>query len=142
MTPSPLLSTLIPLIPLAAMAWPLHRIIHQEAFQQKPEIEVKRSPTRRADVSLRAAHPFLEVNVTIGEANWSFASDESLKEIYFPLDDSGNLVLAVNATWPKGTPESALFVEFMPDELETRNHTVWGLEEITEEVEFHWDLTP
>jgi len=142
MTPSPLLSTLIPLVPLAAMAWPLYHVIDQEAFQQKPKVEVKSSPTRRADVSIRAAHPFQEVKITIGEASWSFAPDESLKEIYFPLDDSGNLLVAVSATWPEGTPESALFVEFMPDGMETRSDTVWGLENITGEFEFHWDLTP
>lgn len=140
MTRSPLLSTLIPLVPLAAMAWPLHHVIHQETFQQAPEVEVKSGPTRRADVFIRAAHPFTEVKVIIGEASWSFSPDEDYKEIYFPLADSGDLLLAVNATWPEGTPESAIFIEFTPDELENRSHTVWGFGEITEEVTFQWNL--
>ncbi|MEJ6580274.1 MAG: hypothetical protein QNL33_20195 [Akkermansiaceae bacterium] len=142
MTRSPLLSTLIPLIPLAAMAWPLQHVINQEAFQQAPEVEGKSSPTRRADVLIRAAHRFTEVKITIGEASWSFAPDEDHKEIYFPLADSGDLLLAVKATWPENIPESAIFIEFTPDELENRSHTVWGFGEITEEIEFHWDLTP
>ena len=141
MTRSPLLSTLLPLIPLAAMAWPLHHVIHQETFQQKPDIEIKSSPTRRADVSVRSAHPCEEIKLTIGEASWSFTPDDDFKEIYFPLDDSGNILVALTATWPDGTPESAIFIEMMPDELETRSHTVWGIGEITEEVTFHWDLT-
>ncbi len=35
----------------------------------------------------------------------------------------------------------AIFIEFTPDELENRSHTVWGFGEITEEVTFQWDLT-
>ena len=140
MTRSPLLSTLLPLIPLAAMAWPLHRVIHQEAFQQVPEIEVAASPTRRAYLDIRSAHPFTEVTVSIGNAHWTFSPEENTKVIYFPLDDTGDLHLDLTAIWPEGTPETAVFLELTPDEMENRSHTVWGIENVTEPIDFHWDI--
>ena len=141
MTRSPLLSTLLPLIPLAAMAWPLHQVITQEAYVQEEEIAAEPGPTRRADLEIRSAHPFTKIEVKIDQAIWDFLPGDYEKELYFPLDQSGDLDLTFTATWPEGTPETAVIFELTPDELEMKSHTLWGLENVTEEVKFHWDLT-
>lgn len=141
MTRSPFASALIPLVPLAAMAWPLHRAISREGYQHAPEEKVASlGPTRQADLAVRSAHPFLEITVRIGQAHWTFAPAEDLKEIHFPLDSSGDLHLTVTVVWPEETPESAVFLELTAAELGNRSATIWGLGEVTEELDFHWDL--
>lgn len=142
MTRSPLLSTLIPLVPLAAMAWPLHRVINQNDFESGPEpvAETGAGPTRAAHLNIRSAHPYSELIISIGEANWRIEPEETFKEIFIPLDQSGELHITVSAKWPDDTPESAIFIELMPFELETQSKTIWGIGEVTEEFTFVWDL--
>lgn len=143
MTRSPLLSTFIPLVPLAAMAWPLHRIINQDppALEPLPQGKVSTGAPIPAALNIRSAHPFSEFTLNAGEANWSFSADDTYKEIFVPVDENGELYLVASATWPEGTPETALFIELMPDGLETRSHTLWGFGEITEEITFQWELS-
>ena len=147
MTSSPLLSTLIPLVPLAAMAWPLHRIINQDppALEAEEPEEIKAGDPVKATLNIRSAHPFTKFTITAGEdagkTNWSFSPDETYKEIIVPLAESGELFLTASAIWPDDTPETAIFIELMPDGLETRSHTIWGAGEITEEITFQWDLS-
>ncbi len=137
MTRSPFLATLLPLVPLAALGWPLAKVINQDPYQQVVAEEVSVGPLIAAYLELKASHPYEKVAVTVGDATWTFNADEDEKEIYIPNEEK--VYLTVRATWPEGTPESAILVKLLPDERLDRSHTLWGYLEATEEIEFEWD---
>ena len=137
MTRSPLLATLVPLIPLAALGWPLAKVIHQEPYQQVKTGEVRKGPLIGAYPELKTSHPFDKVEVTVSNATWTFKANETEKEIYIP--DDKQVYLTVKAVWPEGTPESAILVKLLPDERLDRSYTLWGYLEATEEIKFEWD---
>lgn len=137
MTKSPLTVTLIPLIPLAALGWPLAKVINQKVYVAPEPEEVVAGPITTADLEISSAHPFTEINVTIGEASWKFGPDDEIKEIHYERGTS--LTVSVSVIWPDGTPKSAVLLELMPEGNDTRSHTLWGWENVTEEITFTWD---
>jgi hypothetical protein len=47
--------------------------------------------------------------------------------------------LWVSASWPSGTPDTALTVELEPDGLEQKSETRWSeAGELSEVLTFHW----
>lgn len=138
MTKSPLAVTLLPLLPLAALAWPLSSIIYQDAYVPPP-LEAKTSTSQliTAELYVQSAHPFQEISVKIGEATWTFGPDEYEKEIHFPADKE--IFLTVSITWPPDTPETAALIHLTPENRLDRSHTIWGELEVTEEVKFTWE---
>ena len=137
MTRSPLAATLVPLLPLAALGWPLARVINQEAFVQSPVEEVVIGPIATADLSVISAHPYESISVTVGEANWTFEPDETVKEIHYPRDTS--VTLTATVIWPAGTPETAALLTLRPEGESDQTHTIWGFGEATEEITFTWE---
>ncbi|MEJ6720020.1 MAG: hypothetical protein ACJAT6_001601 [Akkermansiaceae bacterium] len=140
MTKSPLTATLIPLIPLAALGWPLAKVLNQKAYQPVEIEDMPTGPLTTADLEINTAHPFKEMTVTIGESSWSFAPDEDVKEIHY--ERGSRVTLLVSVIWPEDTPKTALRLELLPEEIETRSYTLWGLGEATEEITFTWDDQP
>lgn len=137
MTRSPLTASLLPLVPLAALGWPLARVINQEPYQQSKIEEISSGPLLQADLQIKAAHPFKKIEVLAGDTTWTFNANEDIKTIYFPKDLE--VVFTVTATWPENTPESAILLTLRPDGRPDRTHTLWGYLELTEEVKFTWD---
>ncbi|MDB4502073.1 hypothetical protein N9205_00675 [Akkermansiaceae bacterium] len=141
MTRSPLSATLIPLVPLAALGWPLAKVINREPYQQQVEVEeVNVGPLIQADLQITAAHPFERLEVTAGDATWTFNANEDIKEIYFPKED--DVILTVTAIWPEDTPESAILLTLRPDGRLDRTDTLWGYLAVTKEIKFTWDPEP
>ncbi len=138
MTRSPIHSSLIAIIPLTALAIPLAQTLKPTPppTQNPPEITQKAS-THRADLAVRSAHPYSSATVTINGASWSFNADEDEQEVYFPFSHS--TTVQISATWPEGTPETALLIELIPDELELRSHTFWGEGQLIDETTFAWE---
>lgn len=137
MTRSPFLITLLPLIPLALLAWPLSAVISKKPpRKQTAGIGIQQGPLMTAELSILAAHPFQSVTVEIGDQSWSFAPDEDIQEIQFPRESS--VTLTVSATWPDGTPESAILLKLQAEGLPDQSHTTWGWGQITEPVTFTW----
>lgn len=134
MTTSPLSVTLLTLIPLAALGWPLAKVINQRAYVPVEVTEINTGPLVTADLEIRSAHPFESIQVTIGEASWSFAPDDDIKQIHYPRD--ARLVLTVSVDWPEGTPETAVLFTLTPDGAHDLKHTLWGEDEITAEIDF------
>ena len=137
MTRSPLTATLLPLAPLAALGWPLAKVINQEPYQQAKVVEDSSGPLLQADLEIKAAHPFKRLEVSAADTTWTFTADEDIKTIFIPKDRE--IVFTVTATWPEGTPESAILLTLRPDGRPDRNHTLWGFLELTEEITFTWD---
>ncbi|MGJ8696170.1 MAG: hypothetical protein ACSHYF_07620 [Verrucomicrobiaceae bacterium] len=117
------------------MAVPLAKVLSPDPVEQAPvPTEQQSSALIRTDVLIRSAHPFTKVtlnDVTIG-------GDQSEAELQ--LDPT--IPLTIDVEWPPGTPESALFIELIPDGLEMKNHTIWGTENAFEEVTFNWKEQP
>lgn len=142
MTKSPLAVTLLPLLPLAALAWPLAKVLNQGAYQPLPPAPpTAAGPLTTADLFVQSAHPFEKISVTIGEATWTFLPEEDdVKEIHYPA--GREVVLTVTVVWPPDTPETATLITLQPLEPEgrlERRHTLWGYAEITEEIKFTWE---
>ena len=135
MTTSPFFVTLVTLIPLVALGWPLAKVINQNSYVVPPEVtENPTGPLVSADLEIHSAHPFESIKVKIGETSWSFTPEESIKQIYYPRD--ARLILEVNVDWPEGTPETAVLFTLSPDGENDLKHTLWGEDEITAEIEF------
>jgi hypothetical protein len=66
--------------------------------------------------------------------------DEDVKEIHY--ERGSRVTLLVSVIWPEDTPKTALRLELLPEEIETRSYTLWGLGEATEEITFTWDDQP
>ena len=140
MTRSPLTATLIPLIPLAALGWPLSKVLNREAYQQIEPTPVEVGPLISADLEVQSAHPFEKIEVKAGKTTWTFGPDDDLQEILIPREDQ--IILTTSVTWPAGTPETAVLLTLTPDRRLDRQHTLWGHGEVTEEVTFTWDPEP
>ncbi|MDG1671025.1 MAG: hypothetical protein P8H96_09155 [Akkermansiaceae bacterium] len=141
MTRSPLTSAAIALVPLAALAWPLAEVIKPIEISQ---VSIEEPPVvgtaKRADISLRAAHPYSSVEVTIGDSVCRFAADEDFKEILFTIPESGEVTMSVSATWTQGTPETAILIELEPDHLIRQSFTLWGIETATDKFICQWEV--
>jgi len=141
MTRSPLAVTLLPLIPLAALAWPLASVLNQEGYQP-PALTSPEGPTGpviTGYLEVQSAHPFESISVKIGEATWIFGPDEDEKEIHFPADPE--IILKIAVEWPPDTPETAALIRLIPEGRRERSHTLWGSGSfgVTEEVKFTWE---
>ena len=74
MTRSPLTASLLPLLPLAALGWPLSKIINQQPYTQTKVEKVSSGPLLEADLQIKAAH--LEIFFTV-TASWPEDTPES-----------------------------------------------------------------
>lgn len=129
MTRSPLLAALFALVPLVVLAFPLSRVLNPPPVVQKEQTK-EEAMMLRADVILRAAHPFEKV--TINEVTFSAGEEE--KEITFNSKEPLNVFVQ----WPEGIAESALFIEVMADHQELKSHTLWGFGSASEALNFQW----
>jgi len=102
MTRSPLTATLLTLAPLAALGWPLAKVINHEPYQQAKVEEDSSGPLLQADLEIKAAHQFKTLEVSAADTTWTFTADEDIKTISFPKDL--DIIFTVTATWPEGTP--------------------------------------
>jgi len=142
MTRSPLTSTTLALLPLAALAWPLIEAVKPVEVTRDPLVEPAIVGTaKRADITLRTAHPYSSVEVTIGNSVCKFSADEDYKEILFTIPESGKITMKVSAVWPKDIPETALLISLEPDHLLSRSFTLWGTVEATQEFNCQWNLS-
>lgn len=138
MTRSPFAVTLLPLVPLAVLGWPLWRVTHASVDLAPPSAPEKaRGPLITADLSVQSAHPFQSFSVTIQEKTWTFEPDEDIKEVHIPKGKE--VILKVSIVWPDDTPETATQVLLEPEGRQGRSHTIWGLGEVTEEIFFTWE---
>lgn len=87
------------------------------------------------DVEVRSAHPFQWMELRQGEEVLGRVDGpESEGEFECELAKKGEL-LVIAASYPPGTPETALEVEFWVGSFPEIRHTFWGEGELIEEVE-------
>lgn len=93
-------------------------------------------------VRLRFAHTPLSVSLMQGDEELAEKLDLSASPVEFKagmeVSHDGN-ELIVSATWPKGTPDTALTIELEPDGFEIRSETRWSSDAALNEVlTFQW----
>lgn len=91
---------------------------------------------------LRFAHKPLTVSLKQGAEELAQKLDLTASPVEFKtaieVSHDGNELL-LSATWPEGTPETALTLELEPDGFETRRETRWSSGAAMEEVlTFSW----
>lgn len=89
----------------------------------------------KALVRVRYAHRPATLSVKIGEKEVIGTIEDSPMEVdaYLPSPKDGVDVF-VKATWPEGTPDSAITLEVEPDGLATRSETRWSSAASLDEV--------
>lgn len=93
-------------------------------------------------VRLRFAHRPLTVSLKEGDVELAVKVDLATSPVEFQTElevshDGNELIL--QATWPEGTPETALTVELEPDGFDTRRETRWSSGNTLDEVlTFTW----
>jgi hypothetical protein len=91
-------------------------------------------------VRVRYAHRPATLSVRIGEKEVIGSVEGSPMEVDAPLPSTKDGVdVFVKATWPEGTPDTAVTVELEPDGLATRSETRWSSSASLDEVmTFEW----
>jgi len=91
-------------------------------------------------VRVRYAHKPAKLSVKIGEKEVIGGIEESPMEVDAPLPSTKDGVdVFVKATWPEGTPDTAVTVELEPDGLATRSETRWSsAASLDEVITFEW----
>lgn len=141
MTRSPFAVTILPLFPLAALAWPLAMVTKDPETSIAPtnaERAAQAVPTEAADLKVKSAHPFDSISVTvegIPGKTWTFEPDDDIVEILIP--QGNEVVIDLKATWPSDTPETALLVELIPLSRKSQAVTLWSEIELTEKIIFN-----
>lgn len=140
---SPLIHFLFGAIVFALFAIPLARLTssrseavpqdHQEAKVAQP------ADTRHICIRIRFAHQLKSLSLMHGDQELipapsarrphivDISQRKSPVEICVTLPvPTGGLELALAASWPEGTPDTAITIELEPDELDTRQETRWS----------------
>ncbi len=135
----PLLETFILGLLLACLALPLHLVTkgraHNTTRNSEPT-QVIQKDLVTADLLIRSAHPLTETIITVGGRDHTLTADQvELDLMVNPLEP---IEVIVSATWPEGTPETALYIELAPENREGISYTIWGQESAFETLTFHW----
>lgn len=86
-------------------------------------------------VRVRYAHRPATLSVKVGDKELVTGIEESPMEMDAVLAaPKGGVDVFLKATWPEGTPDSAITLEVEPDGLETRSETRWSSNAKLDEV--------
>lgn len=136
----PVLRLLIVFLGLAAVAVPLILLTSGQAKQAEREAPRTTARVVRADVNCRFAHKPRFINLSVGDKTLVRIDQPEnspvSREIHLAPEEG--LELKLEATWPEGTPETALTVEIVPDEFDARAETRWGEGTLSEILSFVW----
>jgi len=152
MRPSPLVLLALVAVGFALIAVPLARLTGAEGASRPTTGGAAAAPAAAGAglvtswVRLRFAHPPLKVtlsqdgrSVAVFAAPADAASGLMEQACELALPPGEVIDLLVEATWPGGTPPTALGVEVEPDGQETRRATVWTeAPALTELLTFSW----
>jgi hypothetical protein len=93
-------------------------------------------------IRLRFAHRPERVSLKAGETEllealvWN--ETQAVAEVTLEIGHEGEEYL-LEATWPEGTPETAVTVELEPDGLDMKSETRWSeVGEVSDLLTFHW----
>lgn len=130
------LALCLALLPL----WKLTRASPLRATEQRFEEDARATVSTR--ISVRYAHPPSVLTVShLGESVWSPSSSAEIdagKALQLALPEEG-IDLLVTATWPEGTPMTALEVMLEPEARFEQSRVLWGEGQCDDILTFTWD---
>lgn len=140
MKDAPLREGILLLSGLAVLAWPL------SLATGRPQTPASRTVSTQSeegewvtDVSITSAHPFDWVELRRGEQMLGRVEGPEVEgEFEFLLAKEGE-VLLIAASYPEGTPLTALQLQLWPGSFPEVNLTLWSEGEIFEEIEVSLD---
>lgn len=105
-----------------------------------PAAKVVVETSGKALVRVKYAHRPVTLSVRMGEKEVIGSVEGSPMEVEAALPPAKDGVdVFVKATWPEGTPDTAVTVELEPDGLATRSETRWSAAASLDEViTFEW----
>ena len=141
----PLREMLVLVCGLALLAWPLYRVTVSTGVDTGEMVESEadgveiQGEKKVAQLTVRVAHVVEKLQVAFvdgsgREESFSFEVEdsESTQEVHY-FEISGSY-LKVEATWPTGTPETALMIRLEPEGEEAREWNLWGQDQLVEEI--------
>ncbi len=139
---SPPIQLFLLALAFALLAFPLARLTGGGAVVARAESMATRAQEVSALIRLRFAHPPRQVSLRQEErdllAGADFSSSPVEVETRLRLGADGE-ELRLEATWPEGTPDTAISVEIEPEGRETREVTRWSEgPELNDLLLFQW----
>ncbi len=124
---------------LGLMAWPLASVTGEPASPAEAVVAIQSSDGQWfTDVELQAAHDFSYAELRIGDRVLGRVTGPAREgEFECQLPTHGGVVTVV-ASFPEGTPETALKVRLWPGSLPENVFTLWGEGELLEELELNF----
>ena len=125
---------------LGLLAVPLAMVTGQPKPARSQLVSPEASPDAwAADVEVRSAHPFQWMELRRGKTVLARVEGPASEgEFECPVAKKGEL-LVVAASYPAGTPETALQVQLWASSFPEIEHTFWGEGELVEEIEVKFD---
>ncbi len=123
------------------LAVPLGHLTGNAQEKSAPQVVAKEKQSMKALLRLRFAHKPSTFSLKIADKELIAAIDPPPIEIDTVLASLEEGVDAfLSATWPDGTPDTALTLEIEPDGLEARSETRWSSAgSIDEVITFIWE---
>lgn len=123
-------------IPLAQLTFARHETVMAKA-------EAPTTPSAQTGVLLRLrfAHVPKSLSLKLGDrelvpSGSQVSPVEIRTEVTLPAE---GMDLLLDATWPEGTPETAVTIDLEPDGLDTKSHTRWSTgTQLHESLPFLW----
>ena len=137
---SPPIHLALLLVGFVLLAIPLVRLTSDVRVVAKDTKDGKDSYKLMTTIRFRYAHKPTKMGVTLGNEQVLSDAANPLMEIRqaMPIPKEG-IELQVDATWPAGTPDTALTIEMEPDGLEAQSQTRWSREaRMNEIIVYQW----
>ncbi len=141
---SPPLQLAILLLGFFALAVPLVQLTSARpaALAGRPAPAAEAAATRAVLIRVRHAHNPASLSLKLGgkellpQPNTGASPLEIRTTIAIPAE---GIEFSLHATWPAGTPDTALTLEVEPDALDTQSQTLWSIDgRIDDTLAFAW----
>lgn len=127
---SPIIRAIFMILPLLFLAWPLATVTASHGYSPiaKTAASQLEKHSYRADLSLKATHPFTKIIFTAGDQRVVWENGDGDKELTLPIT-SGELLCGLDVTW-KGRPaRAALSLKIVANFLAEKEITFWTQDE-------------
>ncbi len=137
----PLINGALILLALGLALAPLWQLTNAQTETPTTTSEVTEHTKVPTEVSVRYAHAPTKLTIShLGQDLWSATTANGINEgieLELPLPKEG-IDLHVTATWPAGTPSTALEITLEPEALPEQSHVLWGDGSVDDILTFQW----
>ena len=138
----PLINGALILLALGLALVPLWRLTSAPQVAARPAVQTEDRATTPTEISVQYAHaPERLVISHLGQELWSAGSAAEIDEgaeVALALPKEG-IDLHVVATWPAGTPKTAVEIALEPEALAKQSAILWSDVGVDDILTFQWD---